>query len=281
MQDRAYKRRHGEGFDAASSAKGALASGYDFRSDAEAEPQNQTLRLQEKCEALAGRTFGTATVVSAATQGASNSAPEHCLVKGLILPQLNFEVRLPSEWNQKLFFQGGGGYNGTVPAANRAVLLAGYAQVASDSGHQANSLDASFALNDPLARRLFGSVSVPTVVGPAVEIVQAGFGKAPSRKYMEGCSNGGREGLMSVQRYPHLFDGVIARAPVYNWVGTIGTEHRTSIARAATGSSFTAEKLSLLAGERSCQEQAGASISLTDQGTCRICGRNLPRTPAP
>ena len=126
-------------------------------------------------------------------------------------------------------------------------MNAGYAQVSSDSGHQANGLDASFALNDPLAARLFGSDSVPTVMGAATEIVRFHYGSRARRAYFEGCSNGGREALINVQRHPTLFDGVISRAPAYNWVGLMGAFNRTAKALAAPGGAISTAKIATLA----------------------------------
>jgi feruloyl esterase len=81
----------------------------------------------------------------------------------------------------------------------------------------------------------------------ALEIIRTAYGTTPARSYFEGCSNGGREALMNVQRYPNLFDGVIARAPAYNWVGLMGHFNRTAKAVSATGTSFTLPKTQLLA----------------------------------
>ena len=85
-------------------------------------------------------------------------------------------------------------------------------------------------------------------MGAALEIVQgAPTARRRSKSYFEGCSNGGREALMNVQRYPNLFDGVIARAPAYNWVGFMGQFNRTAKALTAPGGAITPAKTATLA----------------------------------
>lgn len=218
--------------------------GRDHRRE---HPREHDRRARIACEALSGRSIGGATLGTAAVVAETATLAAHCKVPGLIAPQLNFELRLPLRWNQKLHYGGGGGYNGAIPPASAPALNAGYAQVSSDSGHQGNVLDASFALNDPLAAQMFGSLSVPTVMGAAAEIVRLHYGTRAKRQYFEGCSNGGREALMTVQRYPTLFDGVIARAPAYNWVGLMGAFNRTAKALAAPGGAMTPGKTATLA----------------------------------
>lgn len=198
------------------------------------------------CAALAGKTIAGANIVATAVVAAAPPLPEYCKVSGLIAPKLNFELRLPTAWNHKLHYGGGGGYNGSIPPADPGALGAGYAQVSSDSGHQGSALDASFALNDPQAAQLFGSLSVPTVMGAATEIVRLHYGQRARRAYFEGCSNGGREALMNVQRFPTLFDGVISRAPAYNWVGLMGAFNRTAKALAVPGAAIGAAKTATL-----------------------------------
>ena len=200
-----------------------------------------------KCERLAGKAIGGATLSSAQVVPATATLAEYCLVRGLIEPKLNFELRLPKKWNKKLHYGGGGGYNGSIPPVVAPALNAGYAQVSSDSGHQGSGLDASFALNDPQAAQLFGSLSVPTVTAAAQEIVRVRYGHHAKRAYFEGCSNGGREGLMNAQRFPTLFDGIISRAPAYNWVGLMGAFNRTAKAIAAPGGAINAAKTTTLA----------------------------------
>jgi len=199
-----------------------------------------------RCEALAGKNIGGAVLSAAEVVPATVTAPSYCRVRGLIEPKLNFELRLPKRWNQKLHYGGGGGYNGAIPPANEAALRQGYAQVSSDSGHQGNVLDASFVKDDPLAAQLFGSLSVPTVTAAAQEIVRVHYRHRAKRAYFEGCSNGGREALMNVQRYPSLFDGVISRAPAYNWVGIMGAFNRTAKVLAAPGGAMSPAKVATL-----------------------------------
>jgi pimeloyl-ACP methyl ester carboxylesterase len=213
-------------------------------SDNDATPAVVT--AQKACDALSGKTIAGATLTTAAVP-ASGPVPTYCKVNGTIAPALNFEMRLPDAWNGKLYYGGGGGYDGTIPAVMVPALTQGYAAVASDSGHQGSGLSASFALTDTFAAQLFGSLSVPTVMSTALETVTAAYGVPPIKSYYEGCSNGGREGLMAVQRNPNLFDGVIARAPAYNWVGFMGAFNRTAKALAAPGGAFTPAKTALLA----------------------------------
>lgn len=44
-------------------------------------------------------------------------------------------------------------------------------------------------------------------------LIEAYYGRLPERSYYVGCSEGGREGMMVAQRFPQLFDGILACAP--------------------------------------------------------------------
>jgi feruloyl esterase len=46
-----------------------------------------------------------------------------------------------------------------------------------------------------------------------VNVATQFYGKAPTRKYMVGHSNGGRSGLMAASLYPNDYDGVLAMSP--------------------------------------------------------------------
>lgn len=112
--------------------------------------------------------------------------PEHCEVVGRLNERVGvngqqyaiaFRLRLPTTWNGRFFFQGGGGSNGTVGNAagvlqgnQPAVALGlGYAVVSQDSGHDnatnndpARGGTLTFGL-DPQARRDLGYNSYDVV----------------------------------------------------------------------------------------------------------------------
>ena len=60
------------------------------------------------CRALAELSGGELTVVSAQEVPASQNAPAHCRVLGVIQPEVQFEVALPAAWNRRLYMRGNG-----------------------------------------------------------------------------------------------------------------------------------------------------------------------------
>lgn len=216
---------------------------------------------QQACAALSGRSIAGATISATAIVAATATVPEYCRVTARIDPKLNFELRLPSTWNNKLHYGGGGGFNGSIPGANANALVKGFAQVSSDSGHQAGGTDASWALNDQEALNNFAYLSIPTVTAAARAITRERYGSEPSRAYFEGCSNGGREALMNAQRFPDLFDGIIARAPAYRFTGLLLGFNRTAKALAAPGGAFTPGKVATMSAavRSACDALDGAA----------------------
>lgn len=153
--------------------------------------------------------------------------PAHCAIRGVMgahvgAPQQTqygneFLLRVPSPWNGRLVFQGGGGNNGVVGDAlalgkdGRTAIEQGFAVVAQDSGHKGR--EPFFAL-DQQAYLDFAHAGVHKITVLAKSLVQQLAGAAPQKSYFVGCSNGGREALVSAQRYDD-FDGVVAGSPGY------------------------------------------------------------------
>jgi feruloyl esterase len=142
--------------------------------------------------------------------------PAFCRVTGVIKPAIHFEVWLPlKDWNGKLEGTGNGGYNGAIVYTALATgLLKHYATANTDMGHLATSPDPGiWALHHPELVKDQGYRAQHETAVKAKAIVQAFYGKHPSRSYFIGCSSGGWEALTEAHRYPHDYDGIIAGAP--------------------------------------------------------------------
>ncbi|UCH44535.1 MAG: tannase/feruloyl esterase family alpha/beta hydrolase [Nitrospiraceae bacterium] len=157
--------------------------------------------------------------ISSVTQE-TQPAP-HCKVAGVIGTETNFELLLPETWNGKFVMGGGGGFVGSV--MNTSLLFgslqAGYATVGTDTGHQGHPLDASWAHNNLERLVNFGHQAVHRTAVTAKALIKAYYQNDIARSYFTGCSRGGSQGLMAAQRYPEDFDGIVAGAPAYNWIG--------------------------------------------------------------
>jgi feruloyl esterase len=182
---------------------------------------------------------GTATLRPGAPPLAAG-IPAYCKISGSINRRtgvggkaygLGFELALPDDWNGRFLFQGGGGLNGAInpalggqAAGDRPALARGFAVIATDSGHKGQVFDASF-MADQQAALDFALTSLPTVTRVGKKLVAAYYGKAPAHSYMVGCSTGGREAMLAAERYPDLFDGIVAGAPAmrtgHSNIGTI------------------------------------------------------------
>jgi pimeloyl-ACP methyl ester carboxylesterase len=139
-------------------------------------------------------------------------------------PAINIELWLPTDqYNNRFQGVGGGGYAGQVNFRGMAeALRAGYATASTDTGHVGHDLDGSFALTAdgtldmPLIED-FASRSLIELTDKSRSLINAFYGEAADYSYWNGCSTGGREGLMLAQRYPDAYDGILAGAPAINW----------------------------------------------------------------
>ena len=155
---------------------------------------------------------------------ASGGVPEHCRIRGTIPAEITFDINLPSKWNGRLWMYGNGGYAGESPdappeAESRAAGLArGFATVRQDTGHRASREPlGTFALRRQDKVIDLGYRAVHETVTLAKALVQEFYGRAVSYSYWDGCSTGGRQGMMAAARYPSDFDGILAAAPTLHW----------------------------------------------------------------
>lgn len=149
--------------------------------------------------------------------------PAFCRVVGVARPnsdsEIGFEVWIPSSgWNAKYLQVGTVVFAGTIQYNSLGFALRrGYATATTDGGHRATVGDASFALNHPQKIIDWGYRALIKTAVDSKQIVSAYTQSAPRYSYFFGSSNGGRDALMAVQRYPNAFDGVIADAPSADW----------------------------------------------------------------
>jgi len=171
----------------------------------------------------------TAAVSVPASVSNGINTPAHCRVEGEMERRtgadgksyaIRFALALPTEWNGRLLFQGGGGLNGVLrePTGDRfagdaGALTRGFAVVSNDSGHQAERpFDPSFfADQEALLNFLYRANE--RVARMAKGVVASYYAKSDFNAYFVGCSTGGREAMIMSQRYPDIFNGIVAGAP--------------------------------------------------------------------
>jgi len=165
------------------------------------------------CEALVDT--ANLTIYRATFKTAADETPAHCYVRGFVAPGLHYHLQLPppSAWNGRFLNYGDGGHDGDLDYAPHRVAQ-GYAVANSNMGHDNGSEPgATWAYDDRQAELMYGTGHLLATVNAAQAAIRAYYDRAPEYSYHEGCSTGGRQGLMAAQRFPTLFDGIVAEAP--------------------------------------------------------------------
>jgi feruloyl esterase len=177
-------------------------------------------------------TIASATIVSAASPN-----PAYCDVKGSVATSgegaepgsANFEVLLPQNWNGKFIFNGVGGLAGSLtssanPADQSQFLVKGYATAITDTGHLvANPTWEYTAPGTPDMPKVIDYFyrAVHAVTLSSKQLVKAYYHTDTIRRsYFDGCSNGGKMGLIEATRFPSDYDGIISGSP---WLDPVGT----------------------------------------------------------
>jgi hypothetical protein len=121
-------------------------------------------------------------------------------------------------WNGRFQGTGGGGYAaGFFDFALAPAVIGGYAAASTDAGVPFNVTDPGEWAHDPELLTNFASRSLHDMAVVGKAITADFYGQPAAYSYWNGCSTGGRQGLMSAQRYPTDYDGIVATAPAINW----------------------------------------------------------------
>jgi feruloyl esterase len=199
----------------------------------------QTLSSQ-RCERLASLTLPNTAITMAEVNtsgtfvpsGVTTSPnanltnlPPFCRVAATLRPSSGSDISIEvwmslANWNGKFQGVGNGGFagsitytsgNGGIERGMAEALKRGYATASTDTGHTADAVPAFLGHPEKLVD--FGHRAVHEMTVAAKAIVAAFYGTGPKLSYWNGCSTGGRQGLMEAQRFPTDYDGIIAGAP--------------------------------------------------------------------
>jgi Tannase and feruloyl esterase len=142
---------------------------------------------------------------------------------------IGIDVTLPDTWNGNYMAEGNGVYCSPasfVTTADDQWLAAGYAISQDDCGHtgSTNALISPWVTNSSPPPALnynriddFGYLAQHLMAVESKYVIDQYYGVGAHYSFWNGCSTGGRQGLMEAQRYPKDFNGILAGAPAINW----------------------------------------------------------------
>ncbi len=183
-----------------------------------------SLKLPGATVTLAQPVAAGAVTAPAGRGGGPNFSdlPAFCRVAATLTPtpdsDIKIELWMPAAgWNGKFLAVGNGGWNGNIDTnALATALRRGYAAASTDTGHQGGGgpwMQNREKLVD------YGHRAVHEMTVTSRALINELYGNAPRFSYFNGCSAGGRQGLIAAQRYPDDFDGIVAGAPALNATG--------------------------------------------------------------
>ncbi|KAI0107033.1 tannase and feruloyl esterase [Nemania sp. FL0031] len=143
------------------------------------------------------------------------------------------EAWLPVDnWNSRFQAIGGGGFvagrYATTYTGMEGAISDGYATITTDAGLGSAITPYPWALLSPgninsYNLQNLASVSLSDAALMGKSLIKSFYGKDPDFSYWNGCSQGGRQGLMLAQRYPTLYDGIAAGSPAIFWAQAVNS----------------------------------------------------------
>ena len=192
------------------------------------------------CASMTGLTLPNTQILSAVQKSG------YCNIIGVINKRVStqdpdhftygigFALNLPDTWYGRFEMMGGGGTDGSLngdPKGSAAVeLTQGWAVAATDGGHEDNPANlvggyqdddanaggsAHFGV-DHQARIDYGYNAIRKTTTISNLIIANYYGNKVHKSYIMGCSNGGRDAMKAMEKFPSLFDGVVAQNPGFD-----------------------------------------------------------------
>ena len=240
------------------------------------------------CESLASLELPD-TIIDSASVEQGKSGPVCRVTTTVTHPpagdRIKVFVALPMQgWNGRFQATGGGGYAGGSPNNITQPADLGYVASATDTGHVGGSgsfaLDVNGRLNWQLIRDNASlGVHQMTVVSKA--LTRALYGTLPRYSYFNGCSSGGRQGLMEAQQFPDDYDGILAIAPAINWAQFLPADFWPQVVMLDAGNFVPACKADMAtdAAVKACDAQDGVEDGvLEDPRRCAFDAKTLVGT---
>ena len=191
-------------------------------------------------------------------------------------PDILFEACFPVKWNGRLIQRGGAGVDGFISPSSMyfhgelrddtdSVLGQGYAIFNCDGGYEyinGNMFDISWMSNRECFEN-YAYHSLKKGKDTVMYLAKKIYGSYPEKVYFYGGSNGGRECMKALQKYPDDYDGAICFFPVLYWTQKILMDARNSrdwkkIGRPGWLHEGDAEKLSEIVMR--CNDAADANV---------------------
>jgi feruloyl esterase len=225
------------------------------------------------CADLMKTAMPHATVTKAVEEAVGDK--QVCKVSVTAKPTADSDIRLElwipqgAAWNGKFVQLGNGGFAGSIPVIQFGRLArAGYAVSGTDDGHQDPvATNASWALGHPEKVIDFGWRAVKETTDASKALIAANKGKI-TKAYFVGCSDGGREALMTAQRYPNDFDGIVAGAPANYMSQLFGLSAAQQQTMARPGGYLGAPQRELL--QKTALTECGGDAFIRDPMSCHF-----------
>jgi Tannase and feruloyl esterase len=172
--------------------------------------------------------------------------PAFCRVRIVAQPTIKIEVWMPaSSWNGTFEAVGNGGKAGSISyPAMATALREGYATASTDTGHEGAGNDTTWAFNHAEFIADFAYRAIHDMTVTAKAVISAYYGKGASFSFFNGCSTGGRQGLMEAQRFPADYNGILSDDPVIDYTHLQAAHFSIALrTRKVPGSYFALDKL--------------------------------------